>query len=491
MTRTWTFGRKLVAGFGLMVLLTVAIGVTSSYALITVVRQKDRVITHHAENRSDALEMIASTEGQTASLRGYLLTDEQAYLEEAQQDAAEFSAALSRILERDLTDEGRRRAIEIRGAGSLYQTEVDSIVAQRRAGADAAAILASFSDRVAPAHEALARQVRDFFDREVRLMEDTRQQANDAARRALAIVAGLSAAVIALAIAGASVLIRSLTRQIGISVQHVRSSSTELQTAAGQQTAAAKEQAKAMGEVSTTMEELLTSSRQIAESARSVATIASGTAESAEAGQQTVHDARAALDDIRKQVDTIVGHMLDLGKKSQRIGGVVEIINELAEQTNILAINATIEASGAGQQGHRFAAVGEEIRKLADRVAGSAKEIRALIEEVRAAVNTTVMATETGSKAVDAGAERFAELAEAFERIGKLVDDTTDAAREIELSTTQQTTAVEQVNAAVTNVAQASRETEAGSEQTLQTASELASLSDDLSCLIEAQQPAV
>ncbi len=109
---------------------------------------------------------------------------------------------------------------------------------------------------------------------------------------------------------------------------------------------------------------------------------------------------------IKKQVDLIVNHMLDLGRKSQQIGGIVDIINELAEQTNILAINATIEAAGAGESGRRFAVVADEIRKLADRVGGSTKDIRSLIDEIRAAVNTTVMATEGGTKAVDAGHAR-------------------------------------------------------------------------------------
>ena len=109
-----------------------------------------------------------------------------------------------------------------------------------------------------------------------------------------------------------------------------------------------------------------------------------------------------------------MNHMLELGRKSQQIGGILEIINELAEQTNILAINATIEAAGAGEAGRRFAVVAEEIRKLADRVAGSTKDIRTLIDEVRSAANTTVMATEGGSKSVEAGARQFTEVAAAF-----------------------------------------------------------------------------
>ena len=54
---------------------------------------------------------------------------------------------------------------------------------------------------------------------------------------------------------------------------------------------------------------------------------------------------------VRRQVDQIVGHMVELGKRSQQVGQVLDIVAELAEQTNILAINATIEAAGAGESG--------------------------------------------------------------------------------------------------------------------------------------------
>jgi len=182
-----------------------------------------------------------------------------------------------------------------------------------------------------------------------------------------------------------------------------------------------------------------------------------------------------------------VTHMLDLGKKSQQIGGILEVITELAEQTNILAINATIEAAGAGESGKRFAAVADEIRKLADRVGGSTKEIRGLIDDIRAAVNTTVMTTEGGTKAVDAGARQFSEVEKAFRHIAVLASTTTEAAREIELSTKQQSTAVEQVNVAVVNIAQATREIEASSSQTFQTVSELTGLSRDLMAMVQSQ----
>jgi methyl-accepting chemotaxis protein len=197
-------------------------------------------------------------------------------------------------------------------------------------------------------------------------------------------------------------------------------------------------------------------------------------------GGQTLSLAQEAIEGIKRQVDLVVGHMLELGKKSQRAGSILEIVNELAEQTNILAINASIEAAGAGDSGKRFSVVADEIRKLADRVGGSTKEIRALIDDIRASVNTTVMATEAGTKAVDAGTRQFSDVAASFKQIADLVGTTTEAAKEIELSTKQQVTAVEQVNVAISNVAQATKETETSSNQTLQTATQLSGLSSEL-----------
>jgi uncharacterized protein YukE len=275
---------------------------------------------------------------------------------------------------------------------------------------------------------------------------------NDAPGKCEAAVTGATFAItigtllcLLLVTAAGFTITRSLTSQIGAAVQHMQSSSGELQAAANQQATGAKEQATAMNEITTTMSELRATSKQIAESAQRVAHIAEETGKGARSGEQTVSKANDSIGSIKRQVDLIVTHMLELGKKSQQIGGILEIINELAEQTNILAINATIEAAGAGESGKRFAVVADEIRKLADRVGGSTKEIRGLIDEIRAAVNTTVMTTEGGTKAVDAGARQFSDVATAFRQIASLVGTTTEAAREIELSTKQQSTAVEQV----------------------------------------------
>jgi methyl-accepting chemotaxis protein len=329
--------------------------------------------------------------------------------------------------------------------------------------------------------------VDDFAAWEEKLLNDGRNASTAAASSATRLVLGICGLVVVLAVSMAGFFAKLLSRQIGSAVQDVSSSSAELQTTATQQATGAREQSTAMSEITTTINELLATSRQIAESAQRVASISYETASAAAAGDKTVQRAHESVAGIKKQVDLIVNHMLDLGRKSQQIGSIVDIINELAEQTNILAINATIEAAGAGDNGRRFAVVADEIRKLADRVGGSTKDIRSLIEEIRTAVNATIMATEGGTKAVDAGTQAFSEVTNSLNQITAMLGTTSEAAREIELSTKQQTTAVEQVNGAVTNVAQVSKEAEASTAQALQTASQLATLSRDLSRLIQSQ----
>jgi methyl-accepting chemotaxis protein len=487
MDRSWTFGKKIATGFAAIGVLTILISAIAVYALKTVVASKDRVLDVSARNLVEAEKLRSTTERRGGAGRAYLLTREEGFLEQMKSARADFAAAIARLKTAVCTDEGRRLVDQIERTEPEYQAALDRVIALRKTDAALDAVSRAFDSEILPKRETIDQLVSSFAANEQRLLDEGEKAATDTASAAMTAVGTVSLAALLLAFGIALVLTRTLSRQIGSAVQHVQSSSAELQTAANQQATGAKEQSTAMNEITTTISELLATSMQIAESAQRVAHIAEETTKGARSGEQTVSKANESIGGIKRQVDLIVTHMLDLGKKSQQIGGILEIINELAEQTNILAINATIEAAGAGETGKRFAVIADEIRKLADRVGGSTKEIRGLIDEIRAAVNTTVMTTEGGSKAVDAGARQFSDVAAAFRQIVSLVSTTTEAAREIELSTKQQTTAVEQVKIAVSNVAQATRETEASSSETLQTASQLANLSRDLMRLVQPQ----
>jgi methyl-accepting chemotaxis protein len=487
MNHSWTFGKKIAAGFALSFVLMAMIGV-AAYRSINTLSNTSQMVAHTHRVLDRLAEVLNVLQDAEIGGRGYIITGDESFLQPYQNAETKVATVVNdlRALVADNPAQQKRlsqaepivmaklsltkRYIEMRKA-----REIETVTKLVQAGEG----------------QRLMDDLRRIFgemEQEERILLKQRAGQVEAAVNSSTLSITLGTLVCLLIVSAAGMVItRSLTSQIGAAVQHMQSSSSELQVASNQQSMGSREQATAMKEITTTMNELLVTSKQIAESAQRVAHIAEETAIGARSGNQTVTKANDSIVGIKRQVDLIVTHMLDLGKKSQQIGGILEIINELAEQTNILAINATIEAAGAGENGKRFAVVADEIRKLADRVGGSTKEIRGLIDDIRAAVNTTVMTTEGGTKAVEAGAQQFSEVAIAFKQIVSLVSTTTEATREIELSTKQQSTAVSQVNIAVSNVAQAARETEVSSSQTLQTATELIKLSRDLMRLIQPQ----
>jgi methyl-accepting chemotaxis protein len=481
----WTFGKKIALGFALSFVLLAAIG-GLAYRSIDSLTKTSYAVTHsHAvvEHVANVLSQLKDVE---TGQRGYIITGNDTFLEPYRSGTAAVPKLIEELRELvadDVHQQRRLAEMAVLVAARLAESE-RGIEVRRNEGLEAAEkfIAAGEGKRTMDA----LRQVLGAMDDDER--EILKQRASDVESSAgsarVALVVGTLLCLVFVTLMGTA-LTRSLTTQIGAAVRHVQTSSAELQSVANQQASGAKESSTSLNEITTTISELLATSRQIAESAQRVAAVAEQTAGAARSGEGTVQRASESILAIRRQVDLVVSHMLELGKKSQQIGSVLEIVSELAEQTNILAINATIEAAGAGETGKRFGVVADEIRKLADRVAASTKEIRGLIDDVRSAVNTTVMATETGSKAVDTGNRQFGEVTASFKQVADLILTTTDAAREIQLSTKQQTTAVEQVNVAIANTAQASREAEASSGQTLQTASQLATLSRDLLRLVQ------
>jgi CHASE3 domain sensor protein len=487
MIDNWTFGRKIAAGFALSLILLMAIG-TVAYSSISKLTTISQWVTHTHEVLEHIAGVLSALKDAETGQRGYVITGEDAFLEPYHTGSGEAANIVKEL--RKLTADNPNQQKRIDAAEPIVAAklaELKQTIDLRRSGNLEEANKIVRGGEGKRSMDDLRRLLSQMDDEERELLKKRAQEADVAAAGARSVII-FGTLLCLLCVTAAGVFItRSLSRQIGSSVGQIQSSSTELQAAANQQATATKEQATAMSEISTTISELLATSRQIAESAQRVAHIAGQTAAAARTGDATVATAHDSIATIRRQVDLIVNHMLELGKKSQQIGAVLDIVAELAEQTNILAINATIEAAGASEAGKRFAVVADEIRKLADRVAGSTKEIRGLIDDVRSSVNTTIMTTEGGSKSVDAGARQFSEVAAAFAEIAGLVGTTTEAAREIELSTKQQSTAVEQVNVAITSAAQATRETEASSGQTLQTAVELSSLSHALLRIVQPQ----
>jgi methyl-accepting chemotaxis protein len=260
----------------------------------------------------------------------------------------------------------------------------------------------------------------------------------------------------------------------------LRGLASEILAATEQQVAGAAEQAAAVTQTSATLEELAQTSKQIADNSESVVRVAERTLASAEDGMTSVEDTAAGIEEIRVTTTQSSDRILQLGERSQEIGRVLVIIDEIAEQTKILALNAAIEAARAGEAGKGFAVVAGEIRKLADSVTASTQEIGRVVREIQTSTSALVMATEKSAKRVDEGKDLAHRTADSLDRIVAQVEETTNAAKQISIATQQQRSASEQVVVSMKEVAMVSQQQAATARQISGSVGELNSLADTL-----------
>ncbi|GIM98294.1 hypothetical protein Ato02nite_100870 [Paractinoplanes toevensis] len=479
-----TFGSQLATGFGLCVILTLLMGSASVTALSVVVSSKDEVITSSARALTGAEQLNTLMERRISDYRYFLLDGSQESLNVVNADRARFLDQVGRLT-RMLSDPAALRLLDtVSSAEAAHAAALNPMLGRRKTLTTLQETAQLNVTATRPARLALEKAIKDLTAGVRAQLERDRKASSRTASAAIAVACVVGGSAVAAATAIAVRLNRRLRREVGTAVNHIQGSSAQLQAAAAQQASGGRAQSTAMNEITTTINGALLTSREIADHVERLARTAEDTATAAHSGGETIEQTRRSLSVIRTQVDQIVHHMAALGEKSQQIGGVVELVAELAQQTNILAINAAIEATGAGEWGHRFAVVADEIRKLADRTAASANEIHTLVDDVRDAVGTTVTATEIGATAVDSGTRQFDDANDSFQRIAQLVMTTNDATREIELSTQQQSTAMEQVNLAASDTARITQQTGSSAAQTRQTAEHLTTLSRELLELI-------
>jgi|GEM_PF-1770634 len=266
---------------------------------------------------------------------------------------------------------------------------------------------------------------------------------------------------------------KGLMIQVNEARSNIHTSSQELQTNSQQQLQAASRQTIAMGEVSSVMQELVATSGQVFELSSNASSLVKDTDAAVHEGHMALDQTIEGINRIKEKVEVSVSDMLSLGEKSQQIGIVLDVINELSQQVTVLSYNATIEAAGAGEMGKRFMAVADRIIKLAERSVESAKEIKSIIDDVQTDSNKTIMSTEDSIKAVEYGVARSVEVKQSLEKISEFSRQVLDSVDEINMSTNQQKTGVGQAASEIEDITISVRETEDSSKQVLETANQL------------------
>jgi methyl-accepting chemotaxis protein len=133
-------------------------------------------------------------------------------------------------------------------------------------------------------------------------------------------------------------------------------------------------------ETSKSAEELDHATSTIEQSAERTSKLAQQAAEDALEGKAAVQDTIRGISDLEEMMEHAYLAIQDLGERSDAIGNIINVIDEVADQTNLLALNAAIIAAQAGEHGQGFAVVAEEIRNLAERTSVSTKEIAEIIQ---------------------------------------------------------------------------------------------------------------
>lgn len=247
--------------------------------------------------------------------------------------------------------------------------------------------------------------------------------------------------------------------QIGGIVSQVRSSSESIATASSEIASGNSDlsqrtelQASSLQRTASTMEQLGGTVRSNADSARQADQLAQSAASVAAQGGHVVSQ--------------VVETMQGISDSSRRIGDIISVIDGIAFQTNILALNAAVEAARAGEQGRGFAVVAGEVRSLAHRSAEAAKEIKSLI-------GRNVEQVEQGATLVDQAGKTMDDIVQSVRRVSDIVSEITAA-------TIEQSSGIQQVGEAVSQMDQVTQQNAALVEQSAAAAESLKNQVDQL-----------
>lgn len=204
--------------------------------------------------------------------------------------------------------------------------------------------------------------------------------------------------------------------------------------------------ANGTSEAEIAVNELVLAVQEVAQSAAAAADSTHQASKESNTGKVTMTEAMGAMSSLGDHMGRASEAVARLGKESQNIGAVLDVIRGIAEQTNLLALNAAIEAARAGEQGRGFAVVADEVRTLASRTQRSTQEIQQMIERLQGEAHGVVEVMSEGTSQAAVVEELIENACVSLAEIGGAVSSIEGMNAQIASATEQQHAAVKSIH---------------------------------------------
>jgi methyl-accepting chemotaxis protein len=260
--------------------------------------------------------------------------------------------------------------------------------------------------------------------------------------------------------------------QLSASSEEINSATIEISSSVQQIAHGAELQSRKVDETSRAMAQIAATSDSVAGHASTAVQTTQEASSVAREGEKATEQAIVKIGEVQQAIETLAESVEILGKRSEQIGGIVDVITSIADQTNLLSLNAAIEAARAGESGRGFSVVAEEVRKLAEGSGRAAEQIGELIKEVQSETAKAVRYMEIGTREVEVGSEVVARSGSALRLINDAISRTSAISEEIASQMKDQAKRTADVDRSLQEIAAVVEENAASAEETAAAAQE-------------------